>query len=423
MDGTKIYCLVVFVLVYGALVVWKKRRTEALWVGVIALLGARVLSPLEAVFAVEWNVMGIFAGILFVAEVFTDSGMPLRIADLLIDRSKNVGIAILLICLFSGFVSIFVENVATVLIVAPVAMETARRAKVSAVPFLLGIAVSSNLQGAGTLIGDPPSMILASFLRLNFNDFFFYQGRPSIFWSVQTGAVASTFVLWLLFRGYRQPVAFIEPVKLKSWVPTIAIVGVVVLLALSPIVDPGFHWLGGTICAVAGLALVAWDGRKRPGRVGELVKRYDWNTTFFLIGVFILVEAMQTVGLIDDLAHQFARLTGDSPLVIYVSLIALSVALSAFIDNIPYITTMIPLVREVASGVDTNPVPLIFGMILGASLGGNITPFGASANVVAVGLLRKEGIVVSTREFVKIGLPFTLVATAAGALFLWWKWM
>jgi Na+/H+ antiporter NhaD/arsenite permease-like protein len=202
-------------------------------------------------------------------------------------------------------------------------------------------------------------------------------------------------------------------------VPTFAIVGVIVLLALSPIVDPGFHWLGGSICMVAGLSLSIWDARNKPGRIGELARRYDWNTTFFLIGVFILVESMQTVGLIDDLAQQFARLTGDSPLVIYVSLVALSVVFSAFIDNIPYITTMIPLVQGVAAGVGTNPVPLIFGMILGASLGGNITPFGASANVVAVGLLRQH---VATREFVKIGLPFTLVATAAGALLLWVTW-
>jgi len=426
MGFEKTYVLIVFIAVYTGLIVWKKRRTEALWAGVIAILAARVLTVDEAFHAVEWNVLGIFAGILFVAEVFADSGMPLRIADLLIDRARNVGMAILYVCLFSGFVSIFVENVATVLIVAPVALEVARRAKVSPLPFLIGIAVSSNLQGAGTLIGDPPSMILASFQRMNFNDFFFYQGKPSIFWSVQVGAAASTVVLWLLFRRFREPVVFIEPAPLRSWVPTIAIVAMIVLLALSPIFDPGFHWLGGTICMVIGTVLVAWEG-VREKRTAELLRRYDWNTTFFLIGVFVIVEAMVHVGLIEDLAQGFARLTGDNPLVIYVALIALSVVFSAFVDNIPYITTMIPVVKQVAAGVNAggthvNEVPLILGMVLGASLGGNITPFGASANVVAVGLLRKHGITVSTRDFVKIGLPFTLVATAAGAAFLWWTW-
>ena len=135
MEGLKLYTLIVVIVVYGALLFWKSRRTEALWVGVLALLVGKVLGPGEAITAVEWNVMGIFAGILLLAESFADSGVPLRIADQLIDRSKTIGMAILWICLFSGFVSIFVENVATVLIVAPVALETARRAKVSPVPF------------------------------------------------------------------------------------------------------------------------------------------------------------------------------------------------------------------------------------------------------------------------------------------------
>lgn len=427
MGFDKTFVLVVFVAVYAALILWKKRRTEALWAGVLALLVARILRPGEAFHAVEWNVLGIFAGILFVAEVFADSGMPLRIADILIDKAKTVGGAVLLVCLFSGFVSIFVENVATVLIVAPVAMEVSRRAGVSPMPFLVGIAVSSNLQGAGTLIGDPPSMILASFQKMNFNDFFVYQGKPSIFWSVQAGAVASTVVLWLMFRGHREPVEFIEPAPLKSWVPTFAIVLLIVLLALSPILDPGFHWLGGTICMVLGVALVLWENAQERGKAVVMLKRFDWNTTFFLIGVFIMVEAMVHVGLIEDLAEGFAGITGSNPLVIYVSLIVMSVVISAFVDNIPYITTMIPVVKHVAEGVNAgggyvNEVPLIFGMVLGASLGGNITPFGASANVVAVGLLRKQGIVTSTRDFLKIGLPFTIVATAAGAAFLWWTW-
>jgi Na+/H+ antiporter NhaD/arsenite permease-like protein len=415
------YTLIVVVLVYAALVFWKRRRTEALWVGVAALVLRGVLSPGEAFHAVEWNVIGIFAGILFVAEVFTDSGMPLRIADLLIDRARTVGGAILLVCLFSGFVSIFVENVATVLIVAPVAMVTARRAGVSPVPFLIGIAVCSNLQGAGTLIGDPPSMILAGFQKMNFNDFFVYHGRPSIFWAVQAGAVASALVLWLMFRGYRQPVAFIEPEKLDSWIPTVSIVVLIFLLALSPIFDPDFHWLGGTICVGMGVLMIAWENaRKR--NVASRLRHYDWNTTFFLIGVFILVEAMVHVGLIDEFAALFQSITGDSPLVVYVALVAASVAFSAFVDNIPYITTMIPVVKGVCAGIGVDETPFVFAMVLGASLGGNITPFGASANVVAVGLLRKEGIQVSTTEFVKIGLPFTLVATAAGALLNWYVW-
>jgi Na+/H+ antiporter NhaD/arsenite permease-like protein len=114
--------------------------------------------------------------------------------------------------------------------------------------------------------------------------------------------------------------------------------------------------------------------------------------------------------------------TGDDPLTVYVALVAASVVFSAFVDNIPYITTMIPVVKGVCGEIGVDETPFIFAMVLGASLGGNITPFGASANVVAVGLLRKEGIQVSTMDFVRIGLPFALAATAAGAAFNWWVW-
>jgi Na+/H+ antiporter NhaD/arsenite permease-like protein len=239
---------------------------------------------------------------------------------------------------------------------------------------------------------------------------------------VQVGALASAIVLWFCYRGYRQPVIHIEPEPLKSWTPTLALVVLIVLLALSPIFDPDFHWLGGTICMVMGVGLAAWAGRREDGRTLALFKSYDWYTTLFLIGVFIIVAAMVKTGLIADFATLFGRATGDNPLVIFIALVAVSVLFSAFVDNIPYITTMIPVVAGVAANVGANEVPLIFGMLLGASLGGNITPFGASANVVAVGLLRKEGYLVSTREFVRIGLPFTIVATAAGSLFLWLVW-
>jgi len=173
---------------------------------------------------------------------------------------------------------------------------------------------------------------------------------------------------------------------------------------------------------VAGLGLVAWEGRGRPGRSVRLLRRFDWNTTFFLVGVFVLVEALVKTGLIVRFAELFGAVTGEDPFTIYVCLVVVSVVCSAFIDNIPFITTMIPVVQELAVHAGANEIPLVFGMVIGASLGGNITPFGASANVVAVGLLRKEHGPVSTGTFLRIGLPFTLAATGAGAALLWAIW-
>lgn len=423
MDTHRTLTLVVFVLVYAGLILFKRRRTEILSAGVLVILASGVLAPAVAVRAVSWNVIGIFAGVLLLAEMFTESGMPLRIADILIDRSKNVGRAILLVCVFAGFVSIFVENVATVLIVAPVAIQIARRVGASPVPFLVGIAVSSNLQGAGTLIGDPPSMILAAFLKMDFNDFFWMDGHLSIFWAVQAGAVAGTAVLWLLFRRFRNPVEYIDPPQVSTRTPSWAMGVLIVLLALSPKFDPGFRWLGGTLCVGTALLVLLREEVRSRGTARRVLGGFDWNTTVFLIGVFILVEALVETGLVRDFAGLFLRVVGSDPMGIYASLVSVSVVFSALVDNIPYITAMIPVVQEVAASASiSSATPLVFGMLLGASLGGNITPFGASANVVAVGLLRKEGSPVSTWEFLKIGLPFTLAATLAGAVFLAWAW-
>ena len=256
--------LIVFILVYLFLIVSKKHRAKALWIGVAVLVVAAWFSDhearselgLHAFFfdAINWNVLGIFAGTLVLAELFIDSRVPVLLADLLIDRSRTSGWAMLWVCVMSSFISIFVENVATVLIVAPVALEAARRLKVSPVPFIIGIAVSSNLQGTATLIGDPPSMLLAAHEKMNFNDFIFYQGKPSIFFAVQAGAVASFGVLYLFFRKFREPVVRLPVEKPTSWVPTILLVLLIVDLGCSSLIDPEFRWFAGAS------TIVRWGG-------------------------------------------------------------------------------------------------------------------------------------------------------------------
>ena len=159
------------------------------------------------------NVLGIFAGTLIVADLFIESLVPAWLADWLIQRSKKTWVALLAICALAGIISAFVENVATVLIVAPIALALAQRLKISPVPVLIGIAISSNLQGTATLIGDPPSMITAGFLShrwglqggtFGFNEFFFFRGKPSIFFAIQLGAIVSLVVLYWFFRKVRQ---------------------------------------------------------------------------------------------------------------------------------------------------------------------------------------------------------------------------
>jgi len=433
------------VLVFGAVYLWlvlsRRHRAKALWIGAILLFlgplfwGQRpILGPADLFLlnerggwaSINWNVMGIFAGTLLVAEAFIYSRVPALCADLLIDRSPNVGWAILAVCGLSSALSAVAENVATVLIIAPIAMALARKLKVSSAPFLIGVAISSNLQGTATLIGDPPSMILAAHFQLNFNDFFWLHGRPGIFFAVQAGSVAGFVVLWLVFRRYKQPVVPIERETPRGWFPLVLMVLMILGLACASYVDPAFLWFGAAVCMGAGAMAVGWFlVRDRAAALASL-KAFDWSTLLFLGGVFMMVHALSKTGAIEAAVGALSGMIGSSALGAFVFIVAFSVLLSAFVDNVPYVAAMLPVVDALGRGMGlgTENMLLPFGLLIGACLGGNITPIGASANVVAYGLLHRhepEGI--SFLGFVKIGLPFTLAAVSAGALFLWLVWM
>ena len=419
----KTVVLVVFLAVYLTLIFVKGRRALVAWTGLVVLVALTPLQILQGISFVNWNVIGIFVGSLIVAEFFSYSGVPALLAEKLVDRSSTVGGAILWMCVLSSLLSSFVENVATVLVIAPVAFEISRRLKTSPAPFLIGIAVSSNLQGTATLIGDPPSMILAGHMKMTFNDFFFMHGRPGIFFAVQAGAVASLIVLYYLFRKYRQGVEEIPEVRIKTWFPTYLLAAMVLALSLSSFFDSGFSSLAGIICMISGtVAILVLLSRDRP-RAIKILKEFDVDTTLFLLGIFVLVGFMEEAGVLEALAELFSGGGRVGVFTLFTLLVWFSVFVSAFICNIPYITAMLPVVHKLAISLGVSPYPLVFGLLVGACLGGNITPIGASANIVAVGLSRKEGHPIAFLDFVKIGLPFTLAATLAGYLFIWIVWV
>jgi Na+/H+ antiporter NhaD/arsenite permease-like protein len=229
----KTIALIIFLLAYALFVFMTKRRTIVAVSAAILLIFLRVMSPKEAFFAINWNVMGIFVGTLVIANIFMESRMPAYLAEVIVNKARNTAWSILFICALTGFISAFVENVATVLIVAPIALSIAKKLKINPIKMMIAIAISSNLQGTATLIGDPPSMLLGGFAKMNFMDFFFYKGRPSIFFAVELGALVSFVVLYFIFRQHKEKVQLVMVEKVKSIVPTIILVGLIVLLALS----------------------------------------------------------------------------------------------------------------------------------------------------------------------------------------------
>ncbi|MGE5197427.1 MAG: SLC13 family permease [Deltaproteobacteria bacterium] len=418
----KIISLLVFIAAYLLFIFLPKKRMHIAVSGAVLLILTGVLSFKEAFFAINWNVMGIFVGTLILADIFMESRVPAYLAEIIVDRARNTAWSILFICLLTGFISAFVENVATVLIVAPIALALAKKLKINPMNMMIAIAVSSNLQGTATLIGDPPSMLLGGFAKMNFGDFFFYKGKPSIFFAVELGALASFFVLYLVFRKHKEKVPLLSVEKVKSWVPTALLVSLVILLALSSFFDTGFSFLAGIICMVFGIIAVLWEKFINRSSILKGLKKLDWETTFFLIGVFILVGSITLTGWIEEISGFLSGLVGANIFLGYTLVVFVSVFLSAFIDNVPFLAAMLPVAISMADKLAIHPQLFLFGLLIGTSLGGNITPIGASANIVACGLLRKEGHEASFKDFMKIGLPFTLVAVSAAYLFIWFIW-
>jgi Na+/H+ antiporter NhaD/arsenite permease-like protein len=416
--------LIVFVLCYALFVVLPARRSWTACIGGVLLVATGVLGWRDALFVkISWNVMGLFFGTLILAEMFLMSRVPAMLAEWLVDKSKSTRVAMLALCTLAGVISMFVENVAVVLLVAPVALSLADKLRISPVPLLIGIAVSSNLQGTATMIGDPPSMILAGYMRMGFWDFFAYQGRPGIFFAVQIGAIASLAVLAFVYRRHSSKPSHLRQEKARSWVPAILLGLLILGLSFATVFDPEFAWFAGVYTLVlSAIALVWYRAHARWGSTRKLVTTLDWETTFFLIGVFVLVGGLSDSGWMDRLSGLMASSVGGNIALAFTMIVLFSVIVSGFVDNVPFLLVMIPVAQKVADQIHA-PVPLLmFGLLIGACLGGNLTPIGASANVVTLGILKKHGYTVSFREFMGIGIPFTVAAVLSACAFVWWIW-
>ena len=324
----------------------------------------------------------------------------------------------------TGIISIFVENVATVLVMAPIALALCKKLKLNPANFMMGLAVMSNLEGTATLVGDPPSMIFASFAGYTFNDFFVHGSKISIFFFIQAGLVVGCLFFYFIFRNAKEKIE-VEETKVISFVPTALLLLMIVGLALVSFLKIEFAFASGSYVLALGLIGLAWhfvSQKKSAGEIWKLVKGLDWETIFFLMGIFVVVGALSESGLLLDFAAFLSRVTGGSKLSAFVLILLVSIILSGFIDNVPYIIVMLPVAASLAKSVGSAPELYMFALLVGSCLGGNLTPYGASANVVAMGIIKKEGKPMNFASWLKLGLPFTLLTTGASALLLWAVW-
>jgi Na+/H+ antiporter NhaD/arsenite permease-like protein len=420
----KIYVLVLFVLTYVLMITLPKYRpwVAAVSGGIFLVTGVVPITGLAD--AIDFNVLLMLAGTMGTVSLFIESRMPNRMAEILLDHSPNVMWVVVYMSLFAGVVSAFIDNVATVLMIAPVGLAIAKKLNISPVGMIISIAVSSNLQGAATLVGDTTSIMLGSYADMDFMDFFWMQGRPSIFWAVELGALATVPVIMFLFRNQRQPVSVSEHTDVSDYVPSFLLGGTVLLLILASFWSGRPALTNGCICMGVFLVGLIYTLLKDRGTdvARQALKEIDYETLILLAGLFVVIAGLTQVGIIDDISKMFVQLGGDNVFLIYTVIVWGSVLCSAFVDNIPYVATMLPVVGKIAEGMGCSSYLLYFGLLIGATLGGNLTPIGASANIAGIGILRKAGYEVKSRDFFRIGIPFTLCAVIVGYVFCWVFW-
>lgn len=388
----------------------------------------------QALGEIDWNVLMMIAGTMGTVYLFIESKMPQLMSDILISKMPNVKWAIVCLSLFAGIVSAFVDNVATVLMIAPVALAFCKKVNISPVPSIICIAVSSNLQGAATLVGDTTSILLAKSANLDFSDFFVDSGKPGMFWVVEAGAIVSALIILFMFRKDNAKIEFNARTKVEDKFPTFLLVGTIVLLIAASFIpykdgaaEGQFYKpdiTNGLICIgffIIGIIREVFFN-KNYKIVKDTFKEIDYYTIALLTGLFIVIGGIKSAGVIDVIGNGIAKIGAGSEFIIYTIIVWISVILSAFIDNIPYTATMLTIVPVIAADMGMEPKLLYYGLLCGATLGGNLTPIGASANIAGIGILKKEGYEVKATTFMKYGVPFTLAAVLTGYILIWFIW-
>lgn len=449
MGQATIISLIIFSATYVLMLAFQKARpyivlaSAAIFVliGTTGWISGFSYSFVDAVSQIDWNVLMMIAGTMGLVYLFIESKMPQLISDVLISKVPDVRAAVIVLSLFAGIISAFVDNVATVIMIAPVAISFCKKLNISPVPAIICIAISSNLQGAATLVGDTTSILLGKAANLDFFDFFWDEGRLGMFFVVELGAIAATLVIAWLFRKQNQKIDMHERTEVKDKVPT-----VLLLLAIATLIAASFipyksnaaegqfykpEITNGLICMfyfIVGLVYKVIKTKKFD-IVKNALKEIDYYTIVLLAGLFIVIGGITEAGVIDWLGQTISKAggSGGSVFLVYTIIVWASVLLSAFVDNIPYTATMLPVVAVIANTLSTsvgsvNPKLLYYGLLVGATLGGNLTPIGASANIAGIGILRKEGYEVKSGEFMKYGIPITLAAVVTGYLLVWAIW-
>ena len=415
--------VVVFVVVYGLIASEKVNRVVAALAGAGVVLAVGIVGPDDAFFSeetgVDWNVVFLLFGMMVIVGVLRQTGVFEYVAIWATKRARGKPFRVMtLLCLITAVASAGLDNVTTVLLIAPVTLLVCDRIGVRPVPFLIAEALASNIGGTATLIGDPPNLIVASRAGLTFNDFL-VNLAPLVVVLLVVFVGLSRVLFRRDFEADPEQVAEVmelderEAIRDRKLLARSLVVLAAVLAAFS--LHSVLHLEPSVVALLGAGTLVAISGLSPETYLEEI----EWETLLFFAGLFILVGSLVKTGAIDILASGLAAAAGDSPDRAMMLLLWGSAVLSALVDNIPYVATMAPVVQQlVESGPLAGKEGLWWALLLGADLGGNATAIGASANVVVTGIAKRNGHPISFWEFTRYGSVVALVTLAVSTPYL-----
>ncbi len=410
--------VVIFVLTY-IMIVWDKfDRAVVALSGAALMIFFNFLNQKEAFEEVDFNTIGLLIGMMIIVMVTKRSGIFEYLAVKMVKFAKAEPIKIIIyLSIVTGILSALLDNVTTILLILPVTLGIARDLKLNPVPFIIAEVFASNTGGAATLIGDPPNILIGSAVGFSFMDFIKNTAViviPLLF--------LTTFIFALMYKkklktpdDVKQALLAIDESKfLKDKVLLIKSVVILALVVTGFLLHGVFHYESATI-AMSGAVLLLLISGIKPEKIFHEV---EWKTIFFFIGLFILVGGIKATGVIELLAEKTLEITQGDVVLAAISILWLSAIASAFIDNIPFVTTMIPLIQKLGALSNMNIIPLWWALSLGACLGGNGTIIGASANVIAVGLAEENGHKITFGHFLRNAFPMMLLTIVISTVYL-----
>lgn len=390
---------------------WINKMLAAL-MGGFAIILTGIVNQKVAFAAIDWNVIFFLIGMMLVISVMRQTGVFMYLAIRIAKMAKGKPLAIMvLMYLLTTVISAFMGSVTTIMILVPIVLLIASELKITPIPFIITMVIASNAGGAATMIGDPPNILIGSATEYNFMDFLLNLTPPVI-----VITITSVGLIWLLYRkgmvvsnaNRAKLMAYNENNLIKSpfLLRTSLIVLALMLFALA--LQGVLHIETATIAMTAGLFLLVISDRKRVEHI--LSSDVDWVTIFFFMGLFIIVESLVETGFINMIAEGVMRVTHGEPRSTSMVILWVSSIFSAFIDNVPFVAAMIPVLERLGTLIGNPDVmhPVWWSLALGTCLGGNGTLIGASANIVAVGIANRNGFHISFKEFTKIGMIFML---------------